>query len=166
MTNLLRLAFMIVMVVVVALAAALLEPQWAQDLCLDSWTEANLQHDWFGVHPVLGELDEQDRTISKRLGAKDEVVKDLIAGRLTLFEAAAGFRRLNEEFPRAVVKESVPGVTEEEQLCRQVIAWVRVRLEVNPGEASEDFVARLEHELLRHKQRNGAVLLPGVFALH
>jgi hypothetical protein len=166
MTNLLRLAFMMVLLIVVVLAAALLEPQWAHDLCLDSWTEATLQHDLFGSRPRIGEFEELDRTITKRINAKDQVVKDLIGRRLTLFEAAAEFRRLNEEYPQGVFKDSVPGVTEEERLCRQVIVWVRVHLEVNPREASEDFVAQLEHQLLRHKRQNGTVQLPAVFTSH
>jgi hypothetical protein len=166
MTNLLRLAFMIVLVVGVALAAALLEPQWAHDLSLDSWTEVNLQGEMFGVHPTPGELDEQARMVKKRLSAKNELIKELLNGRLTLFETAAGFQRLNEELPMAGDKQSIAGVAEEERLCQQVIEWVRVELIVNPGEASEDFVARLEQQLLRHKQKNGTVQLPAVFASH
>jgi hypothetical protein len=166
MINLLRLAFMIVLLVGVSLVAALLEPQWAHDLCLDSWTEATLQHDLFGSRSQIAELEERHRLIAKRLEAKDEITKDLIRGRLTLFEAAAGFRRLNEQYPLVVVDKPLPGMTEEERLCRQVIEWVRVHLLANPRDASEDFVVRLEHELSRNKRQNGAVQLPAVFASH
>jgi hypothetical protein len=88
------------------------------------------------------------------------ITSDLIAGRLTLFEAAAGFRAVRQVREKYVQPASVsfPGMTEDEQLCRQVIVSVEARLQGNPAQAA--VVARLNKELQEHLDRYGTVRLP------
>jgi hypothetical protein len=88
------------------------------------------------------------------------LLSDLLAGRSTLFETAAGFRavqRVKDEYVRPVPFR-FPGRTEEEQLCRQVIAHVEEQLRDEPE--GPVVVARLEKELQEHLERYGTVRLP------
>jgi hypothetical protein len=94
-------------------------------------------------------LDEAMRLIVRREEAKMGVVRDLLAGRLTLRQAAALFRDLDqgppafnwEEFRRAY-----PCDTDEERHCREVIDCVRGVLPANSPE-SEAIARRFEAEL-------------------
>ena len=71
---------------------------------------------------------------------KERVVRDLIAGRVSLFEAAVRFGGPPDVGDRA------------ESVCRSVIGWVHLALRDRPERA--DLVAgRLEHELLRSCDR-------------
>lgn len=143
MTKILSFAFMIVMLVVVALAAALLQPEWAKDLGLG--TALNTEFFNRPANPDLPELEARRR-------AKNRVVTDLIAGRLTLFEAAVLFRHWN--MPGLKLENNYRGDSEEERLCRQVIAWVPVH------HPPAGFLAHLEDDLRRHKEQHGTVILP------
>ncbi len=140
MTKRPHLTAMALILVLVALAAALLRPERARDLSPDD--------DW------------KLRAVGRRIQEKERIAGELIDGRLTLFEAAARFRRLNAEPPAAPPPLSYPGDSEEERLCRQVIRWASHRLqERDPGRAN-DRAAAWEEELRRHKERHGTVVLP------
>jgi hypothetical protein len=141
MTKCLRLTGMALILILVALAAALLQPGRTRDL--------NLDDDW------------KLRAIARRIHEKERLAAELIDGRLTLFEAAALFHRLNAEPPAPPpLALSYPGDSEEERLCRQVIGWAWHRLEkCDPGRAN-DLEGACEEELRRHKERHGTVVLP------
>jgi hypothetical protein len=85
---------------------------------------------------------------------------DLVAGRLTLVEAAAGFRavqQIKEQYARAVPLYFL-GKTEEERLCRQVLAYAVEQRRDEPDQAA--VVERLRQELQERLDRDGAVPLP------
>src|SRR5262249_26386093 len=76
----------------------------------------------------------------------------VIAGRLTLREAAARYRALargNPDFPWETFRRTYAGASDEERFCRQVIDAVQMELKDQPDEAAE-VVARLEAELQEH----------------
>ena len=107
-------------------------------------------------------LEEQFEELNARIAAKDRIADRLLAGEMTLAEAAAYFGRLYERAGlRADALREYRGSSEGEILCRQVIAWVenKVRSEQSPEEA-ERVVRRLEAELRRHLAEQGTVELP------
>ena len=113
MTNLGRLVFVLLSLAAVLVLAALFEPKCAPDLGLDP-------HELVGVKRILiweglseGEKVEIRRR-ERRARAKEQIVTELLAGRLTLFQAGAGFRRLNDEFPRELPPPLLPGDSDEE----------------------------------------------------
>jgi hypothetical protein len=85
---------------------------------------------------------------------------EVLAGRLTLPEAAAGFRAVDE-----VKRQYVPlpafdslGQTEEERLCRRVLFFATDQLRQRPDR--ETVLARLEGELNGLLGRYGGLQLP------
>jgi hypothetical protein len=99
------------------------------------------------------------RMITRRIAAKAELTELLCRGELSLFQTAACFRALHGEqggyaSPHWV---GIPGQTEEEKLCRQVIQWASGRL---PQDRSGELQGRLERELAEHIAREGRVVLP------
>jgi hypothetical protein len=106
---------------------------------------------------------EKGQIIVKRIMAKERVIVALVEGNLGLFEAAAWFRELNQWPPELadVHWQSLPGRSDGEKLCRQVLHWTRIRLEetVTASQAHARLEA-LEAELADHIACRGKVVLP------
>ncbi|HZT82744.1 MAG TPA: hypothetical protein VFA26_21115 [Gemmataceae bacterium] len=108
-------------------------------------------------------LDRQLRAVVQRLEKKQQVIAALLGGRLSLLEAAARFRELNEtpsELPNHSYRILFEGKSDEERLCRQVIAWAYNEAEVSSPEGARAVRRRLEAELAEHLARHGTVVLP------
>lgn len=91
------------------------------------------------------------------------MVRRLLAGRLTLFEAAAWFRHIDEataDYP-AENWNRLKGCTQEEKICRQVINWaVREADEVPTLPRGLLVGGWLEADLADHTARHGKVIIP------
>jgi hypothetical protein len=88
---------------------------------------------------------------------KREVVRRILAGRLTLVEAVEEFRalgRMNEDGLKELLA-AFPGSSEDEALCRSVIFWVAHAAADDPARRA-DLVARLKAEMRRHFGGAGA----------
>jgi hypothetical protein len=109
------------------------------------------------------ELDAQIEESLQRCKAKENSARALIAGQLTLLEAAARFRTVNASWPKArtFLQHAYAGLPYEHALCRQIIAYAEAELR-HQGSAQKDSVLhRLEAELAEHLRRHGKVCLPG-----
>jgi hypothetical protein len=93
-------------------------------------------------------LDEEVQAVQLRRALKDEAAEDVVAGRLTLVEAAARFRRLDadasEEYRRGwgLLSE---GSSDEERYCRQVLGYAGLALRGRADAA--DVLAGLNRQL-------------------
>jgi hypothetical protein len=115
-----------------ALAAVVFfSPGLAAAVGLDLWNVP-------GALGAMGQAAELDRRLDEELqvaqlhmALKDEVTEDVVAGRLTLVEAAAQFRTLDacapEEYRRGWVVLA-RGVPDEERYCRQVVDYAEQAL--------------------------------------
>jgi hypothetical protein len=113
-------------------------------------------------HQRATELEARIAASRLRLSFKKETAAEVVAGRLTLREAAARLREADErspEFNREAFRSLVPGRTDEERYGRQVIRHVEGLLNDRPGEAAE-VVARLEAELREYLSSGGETSLP------
>jgi hypothetical protein len=118
-------------------------------------------------------LHGQERARSERLNrskqywqrcfsGKDQVARDLYAGRTDLLGAAAAFRRLQADVPGYDWETFLwhfPADSEEESLCLAVIDYVE-RASGDETAERAALAARLREELRSRKER-GPLLLPG-----
>jgi hypothetical protein len=153
---------MVVMLLFVALIAALFQPEWGRDLGLDMLRATLLVNDQPCSDQQLAEMERCHQALDRRINKKICVTVKLLDGRITLFEAAALFRRLNEEYPRFPPDPGFKGDTEEERLCQQVITWAYGQMRIRYPEMADEFEARLKAELRWHKDQHGTVVLPEV----
>src|SRR5262245_11436141 len=104
---------------------------------------------------AVDEVEAARAEMLRRVGAKRQAAEDVLAGRLTLAEAAARFRAIRAEV-RQRYREAVgplpPDACDEEVFCREVIDYARDVLRDRPDEAKEA-LARLEQELRAHRTR-------------
>ena len=101
------------------------------------------------------------RVVQQCLSAKQQIINELIAGRLPLLEATARFQA--EHSTSAACLATATGVPmtngDGENMCRTVIGWVFLTLSNRPEEA-ERVSTRLELELQGHLDTCGKVNLP------
>jgi hypothetical protein len=121
--------------------------------------------------PPFVELDDGagpfPEVVFLRQAAKRRLAREFADGRRSLLTTAALFRELDRLPPAVPPVPSVdpkshsigiPGRTEEERFCRQVIAWVEF-----PGVPPDQIpaaVLRLEAEFWEALEREGAIRLP------
>jgi hypothetical protein len=159
-----RLAGMIVILLTVVLVAAFQQPEWAHDLGLEekTWTDLMGILSDAGEVPATPSLNE--KVIVERNAKKVQVTEAVIAGRLTLFEAASEFRCLNEDLFPAALAIFTADHSQEERLCLSVIQWVRSHPKEQHSDAVDEVCAHLEEQLRQHKEQHGRVILPEVAA--
>src|SRR5947209_19057845 len=101
-----------------------------------------------------GGVDEH-RLALERLRVKQQVIAELIGGRLQLLEATARFRDAQRLPGRDRAGAQRLAFAEDgELLCRTVIGWAHLALSDRP-ERAETFSEGLEQELQAHLARHG-----------
>jgi hypothetical protein len=111
--------------------------------------------------PTDEELERRRQIYLRRYSVKEHAVEDLLAGRLTLLQAAAQFRDLEKSLPVTwAPRIAATGPAEGERLCRLVIGTAKSWMEEHVPAAAADMAARLEAELERHRGPDGTVRLP------
>jgi hypothetical protein len=120
----------------------------------DSYSELERRQD---------ELTSFDGVFIARSAQRKAIVEEVRDGKLSLFEAAAEFKRLNS-LPRPTKMDPVypfAGKSENEKVCRQVITWLHSYMDDLPPSQREVVLERAEADLRDHLARNGTVILPG-----
>src|SRR5262245_55281524 len=111
----------------------------------------------------IAELEAQHREALRSMEATRQVVREVIARRVTLLEAAVREPDLNAGRPDVPsgLRDACPGQTDDERLCGRVISCVENELE-DQGRPDQiaGVVARLRAELDEHRERDGTVRLP------
>jgi len=93
------------------------------------------------------ELNERSRCALDLLESKQAVTVDVIAGRASLAEATARFRRIKDAEDERLENAGIsyrPENPSDEAMARNVIAWVRAALLTDPRR--EQVLRRLEEE--------------------
>jgi hypothetical protein len=106
---------------------------------------------------------KQTKVVFRRGQKKAEVIEELLRGKLTLLEAAAWFRFLNDNPPDypARFREAFPGRSDGEKACRNVLQWLSAT-GCSKGEQkpNPDVLASLHAELDALLAQRAAVELP------
>jgi hypothetical protein len=118
------------------------------------------------IETLTGTVPE---TVALRGWAKDQIAREVAAGRRGLLDAAALYGELNQ-LPPVVnhSKEDVdnwpwrdPVRTDEERLCRQVMTWVQQLLSRESPDRVGQVSDRLEAEFRAGLREQGEIRLPG-----
>jgi hypothetical protein len=135
-------------------------PTWTARLGLDSLGLAALEEQMARERQRSAELDRLNQLVYPRLVAKYQVTAALAAGRLSLLEAAARFRALDQMapgHPPAIFHSYYAGSSDEERYCRQAIQLLRASR--NSASEQTALAEQLEAELSEHLA-HGTLHLP------
>jgi hypothetical protein len=111
--------------------------------------------------PTDEELERRRQIFLLRDDGKFRATMDLLAGRLTLVQAAARFRAVEAGLPVTwAPRPGAPGPAGDERLCRLVIELAVGWVKRNEPELASEVAARLEAELERHREADGTIHLP------
>jgi hypothetical protein len=102
-------------------------PSFAGESTADFFDMPDLQQIIRSEQRIERELTQADQEVLRRLACKQEVVSDLVAGRISFALAIRMFADLNRSDPTAQRQTRLvfAGRTDEERSARQVIAHVR-----------------------------------------
>jgi hypothetical protein len=111
--------------------------------------------------PTDEETERRRQILFQRHRVKDRAVQQLLAGQMTLLQAAAQFRDVEKAHPVTwEPRIAATGPAEGERLCRVIISMARGwMLENVPAQADAE-TARLEAELEQRRGADGTVCLP------
>src|SRR5262249_29954001 len=84
-----------------------------------------------GSATLLAPPDDQAVRLARRMRMKATVVRQLLGGELTLLDAAAAFRILNDAQANDDPWRAFQGGSDGEKLCRQVIYWADAQIRFN-----------------------------------
>jgi hypothetical protein len=111
-------------------------------------------------------ISHRQEIVTRRLKAKHTLIWQLIDGEMNLWQTAAWFKYLNENPAdcRDPYEIAFQGASDEEKVCRQVIAWVNSEARgALPSSRAQTEATRLEKELADHLAAHGGkVVLPAV----
>jgi hypothetical protein len=104
---------------------------------LDSWDWPKSLRQYHAASERDEELARQDRFALERIKAKDAIARDLIAGRLSLAEAAARFGELPHppQQMRELLRHYQGAGSDEENMRQHVLDWACLLLEEEPAQA-------------------------------
>jgi hypothetical protein len=150
-----------------AIAAALIgivhvQPGWAASLSMDWWSLSDLEQTMERQLRQTIELDEQREQAASRASARQSIVEEVAADRMTLIQAAVEFRRLNQTLPPGPwsYNHAYSGESEGERLCRYVIRLVQINLSERTPQLVAAKTEQLNGELRVLLQQDGIVHLP------
>src|SRR5579862_4233783 len=144
----------------VAVGGRCLAPRLLADLGLDWQEMAELHRRQEREQARAAALKRTSDAMTRRIAGKTAVVDRLIAGELSLPQAAAAFKRLHDENAGVGddLRTAFPAASEGESLCLQVIVWVEAELRYRGADLA--LATRLRAELHDIVRRDGTVTLP------
>src|SRR5438128_1397708 len=128
------------------------DPDWPADAGLDLWNVPSLRAQIDRWQRQGHELDDRLRATQRRLDFKNRVATEVLAGEMTLREAARAYRAANANNPQFVPQMRLVYLTgsEDELHARNVIGMIRGILERDRQQ--DEKVARFEKELQAMKR--------------
>jgi hypothetical protein len=111
--------------------------------------------------PTDEKTERRRQILLQRCAVKDRAVQKLLAGQLTLLQAAVQFRDVEAAQPITWGPDiAATGPVDGERLCRMVISMAKGWMEEHVPAAAAYMTARLEAELEQHRGPDGTVRLP------
>ena len=121
-------------------------PEWTEDSGIDFWNLPRLNRQLESQARRSEELDARFESTLSRIEMRQQVVNQLVAGHLSLREAAAKFREINQSVRQnaELVEAMYPNMGEDERYCRYVLDYVRGSM--GYGNTRTAVMMRLEQE--------------------
>ena len=129
-------------------------PDWAENTGLDLWNLPRVNRQLEQQARRSEDLDSRLDLTLQRIEIKQQVVDGLLAGQMTLHEAAAKFRELTRAVPlyMSIIRSHYPSLGEEEMFCRYVLEYSR--RSTGSQKKLADIISRLERDLDKEVRRD------------
>jgi len=111
----------------VGLAAVLAYPAEAGDPGGDIWQIVKARSRMAEADRNMRKLDQDDEHVMRRVAIREEIIRDLVVGRMTFQQGTQRFVELNRTHPSALanLRRMYPGRTDEECAARQLVTHLR-----------------------------------------
>jgi len=144
-----RIVSIVVFIVILVVATAIARPAWATSVGLDVWSLPELREQIAASADRDRDLEAEDSEVCRRIEAKEQLIRELISGQITLEAATTQFTLFDLDSPEhlSVIRRIHPGATDSESMARNVAAYASMRLEDEPVLRRLQVLARLHVEL-------------------
>jgi hypothetical protein len=135
-------------------------PDWAEDAGFDFWNLPQINRQLEEQARRSEDLDARLESSLNRIELRQRIIGELLAGQITLSQAAAQFRDLTWAVPKyvALIQMQYPNMNEAEKYCRYVLDYAR-RYSGHHKEPGQ-IISRLEREFNQSCRQSGSVHLP------
>jgi hypothetical protein len=122
-------------------------PALAQEAGIDFWHVPDLHVGKSDSERLAHDLELRGEVIARRFALRTETVRDVIAGRAGIEEAARRFAELNRQDPRALkhVRIMYDGPTDEERAGWQLVSHLRACRDSRAAAAADEMACRLAY---------------------
>ena len=133
-------------------------PEWTVELGVDFWDVPTLNRQIEQDRRQAEEFDANSMATVQRLREKTAIAADLVAGNVTLCEAAVRYRDLNAAAPHvlATLRERYPDCSDDERHCRNLLDFVGAEWPRSPE--TEACLKRCNAELDQLRRQHGGTL--------
>jgi len=133
-------------------------PEWTTELGVDFWDVQTLNRQIEQDGRQIEDLDAKTMATVQRLREKTAIAADLVAGNVTLCEAATRYRNLNAAAPHvlATLRDHYPDCSDDERHCRNLLDFVGS--ERPPSPETDACLKRCNAELDRLRRQDGGKL--------
>jgi hypothetical protein len=109
------------------LAAVFAYPAEADDPGGDVWQIVKAQSRIAEADRNMRKIDQEDEYVMRRVAIREEIIRDLVAGRMTFEQATQRYVELNRTYPTALtnLRRMYAGRTDEERAARQLVTHMR-----------------------------------------
>jgi len=111
----------------VGVAAIIAYPAEADDPGGDIWQIVKAQSSIAEADRNMRKIDQDDEHVMRRVAIREEVIRDLVARRITFEQATQRYVELNRTHPSALanLRRIYAGRTDEERAARQLVTHMR-----------------------------------------
>lgn len=130
-------------------SVAVARSQWISSMGLDFWQLPTIKARMEEMKGEAQRLDEVCERAKHRLQMKDELILDLINGRISFAQTVEAFRLINDPDSGLMIKmRKMYGSSDEhEMIVQNVMIFVKNRVNTVPEVQSSDVMHRIESEM-------------------
>jgi hypothetical protein len=127
-------------------------PALAEEAGIDFWHVPDLRGAKSNSERRARDLELRGEVIARRIALRTETVRDVIAGRAGIEEAARRFAELNGQDPRALghVRTMYDAPTDEERAGWQLVSHLRAYHDPRADAAADEMACRLAYPAAAH----------------
>jgi len=134
---------------------------WLASLDRDLWKLPEAIREYGAAMRRRQQLDHSKEVVLWRTNNQQQLIGELLAGRVSFLQVAACFQFLDENPPEEKMPPlQFPGSTAEEKICRHLIFRVEDYMSCHPETHDQAFLQRLHKELAELLARPERLQLP------
>jgi len=132
----------------IPIAAFVATSEWGTSIVFTACEPQTLHDDYRKELELAKQLEASDEEVLRRIEVQEMLVRQLIAGRVSLAEVTNQLLMMHQNHPAcmAAIRAEFPGNSDEEKFARKVIGCAVIEVSLSNPDRKAEVLARLESE--------------------